>query len=160
MTILVKMLTLTRLQPKSKKEVMMSILLFATTGLTVSFIKKQTNKKLYWNLNCQWQTGAWYWTLVLKSQCRITTKILLSVPKALSGLAPQYTSCLLTVHSPVIPLSSSAADLWTVPRIRSKWAEGAFSHCGAVLWNKLPADQLNCASKALNKSIFIYAVLQ
>lgn len=107
MTILVKMLTLTRLQPKSKKEVMMSILLFATTGLTVSFIKKQTNKKTLLEFKLSVTNGG----LVLKSQCRITTKILLSVPKALSGLAPQYTSCLLTVHSPVIPLSSSAADL-------------------------------------------------
>lgn len=44
MTKLVKMLTLTRLQPKSKKEVMMSVLLFATTGLTVSFIRKKQTK--------------------------------------------------------------------------------------------------------------------
>lgn len=112
MIILVKMLTLTRLQPKSKKEVMMSILLFATTGLTVSFIKKQTNKKTLLEFKLSVTNGGLVLnTRVLKSQCRITTKILLSVPKALSGLAPQYTSCLLTVHSPVIPLSSSAADL-------------------------------------------------
>lgn len=68
MTKLIKMLTLTRPQPKSKKEVMMSILLFATTGLTVSFIKKQTNKKTLLEFKLSVTNGG----LVLNSSIEVT----------------------------------------------------------------------------------------
>lgn len=46
----------------------------------------------------------------------------------LCGLANQYISDLLSVNNPARPLRSSGADFLTVPSIRNKCAEGAFSY--------------------------------
>lgn len=53
---------------------------------------------------------------------------------------PQHISDLLCVYNPTRLLRSSGAALLTVLRIKSKCAEGAFTHYGPVPWNKLPAD--------------------
>lgn len=39
-----------------------------------------------------------------------------------------------------VSLKSSGGDLLNLHRIRSKHAEGVFSYCLPVLWNKLPVD--------------------
>lgn len=56
------------------------------------------------------------------------------------ALPPQHISDLLCVYNPTRLLRSSGAALLTVLRIKSKCAEGAFTHYGPVPWNKLPAD--------------------
>lgn len=43
----------------------------------------------------------------------------------------------------------SGADVWNVPRIRRK---GAFSYCGSVLWNELPADLRSITSLSAFKN--------
>lgn len=43
------------------------------------------------------------------------------------------------LYNLIRPLRSLGAELVTVPRIRPEHAEGAFSCCGPVLWNKMPA---------------------
>lgn len=100
-------------------------------------------------LNAVVASSAWkceHITPVFKSlhwppaQHRLTFKILLLVHKALNSLASQWISDLLSVNNQIRPPRSSGADPLTVPRIRFKCAEVAFSFCGPTLWNKPNAD--------------------
>ncbi len=65
---------------------------------------------------------------------------LLLVHRAVSCTAPQYLSDLLTNYHPIRSLRSSDMGLLNVPKVKTKSGKGGFSRCGAVLWNKLPAD--------------------
>lgn len=69
-----------------------------------------------------------------------TFLVLKSVWLTLALPPPQHISDLLCVYNPTRLLRSSGAALLTVLRIKSKCAEGAFTHYGPVPWNKLPAD--------------------
>lgn len=74
---------------------------------------------------------------------RIDFKILLLVYKALNGLGPKYICDLLINYEPSRPLRSSGTGLLTVPRVRTKHGEAAFSFYAPTIWNKLPE---NCRS--------------
>ncbi len=74
---------------------------------------------------------------------RIDFKILLLVYKALNGLGPKYISDLLLRYEPSRPLRSSGAGLLSVPRVKTKQGEAAFSYYAPYIWNKLPD---NCRS--------------
>lgn len=69
---------------------------------------------------------------------RIDFKVLLLVYKALNGLGPKYISDLLIFYEPSRSLRSSGAGLLTVPRVRTKHGEAAFSFYAPHIWNKLP----------------------
>ncbi|XP_037631145.1 uncharacterized protein LOC119491325, partial [Sebastes umbrosus] len=71
---------------------------------------------------------------------KIDFKILLLVYKALNGLGPKYISDLLLCYEPSRPLRSSGSGLLSVPRVRTKHAEGAFSFYAPNIWNKLPEN--------------------
>ncbi|CAJ1082756.1 hypothetical protein KUCAC02_009465 [Xyrichtys novacula] len=74
---------------------------------------------------------------------RIDFKILLLVYKALNGSGPKYISDMLIRYEPSRPLRSSGAGLLSVPRVRTKRGEAAFSFYAPHVWNKLPE---NCRS--------------
>ncbi len=74
---------------------------------------------------------------------RIDFKILLLVYKELNGLGPKYISDLLLRYEPSRPLRSSGAGLLSVPRVKTKQGEAAFSYYAPYIWNKLPD---NCRS--------------
>ena len=74
---------------------------------------------------------------------RIDFKILLLVYKALNGLGPKYISDLLIPYEPSRPLRSSGTGLLSVPGVRTKRGEAAFSFYAPHIWNKLPE---NCRS--------------
>lgn len=82
--------------------------------------------KILWSLHC----------LPVQYRC-FSFKILFCVHRAFHGFALLYISDLLTVYNPVRPLRSSGRDPLL---LESVCAEGAFSYCGSVLWNKLPVD--------------------
>ena len=74
---------------------------------------------------------------------RIDFKLLMLVLKALDGLAPSYSSELLTVRNPGRALRSTNQLLMEVPRSKYKhWGDRAFSVAAPRLWNKLPAEML------------------
>ena len=73
---------------------------------------------------------------------RIDFKILLLVYKALNGLGPKYISDLLVRYEASRPLRSSGTGLLSVPRIKTKHGEAAFSFYAPRLWNKLPENLL------------------
>ena len=64
--------------------------------------------------------------------------ILLLVYKALNVLGPKCISDLLVRYEAPRPLRSSRAGLLSVPRIKTKQGEAAFSFYAPRLWNKLP----------------------
>lgn len=80
---------------------------------------------------------------------RMDFKVLFTVYKSLSGLAPNYPSDPLTAYKPSRTLRASNTSPLTVPKIRSKSGEGAFSHYGLTLWNKLP-DHIRCTTAVLS----------
>lgn len=82
---------------------------------------------------------------------RIDLKILFTVCKAVNGLVSQYISDLFTTYIPLRTHTSSSANLQTVPRINNKSDEGAFSHYGSKLWNKLPDDHSITVSSLKSK---------
>lgn len=65
---------------------------------------------------------------------RKTEHITLIVYKSLNGVAPANISDLFTASKPSRTLRSPDTGLLTVPRIRSKSGEGAFSYHGPTLW--------------------------
>ncbi len=69
----------------------------------------------------------------------IDFKILLITYKALSGLAPQYLSELLTHYSPPCLLRSQNSGRLIIPRISKLTAGGrSFFYLAPKLWNNLP----------------------
>lgn len=74
---------------------------------------------------------------------RINFKALLLVYKSLNGLGPSYVSDLLLPYKPPRTLRSSDAGLLTIPRVKTKSGEAAFSHYATHSWNKLPQDIRN-----------------
>ena len=66
---------------------------------------------------------------------RIEFKILLSVYKVLNGFGPKYISDLLPSYR---PSRLSGTGLLSVPRVRTKHGEAAFSFHAPHMWNKHP----------------------
>ena len=83
---------------------------------------------------------------------RIDFKILLLVYKALNGLGPKYISDLLPRYEPPRPLRSSGTGLLSVPRVKTKYGEAAFSHYAPQIWNKLPESCRSAATLTSFKS--------
>ena len=72
---------------------------------------------------------------------RIEFKILLTVFKSLTGLAPGYLHDLLHPYQPPRALRSLNLSLLKKPRCRTRsFGDRSFAVCGPHLWNKLPAD--------------------
>ncbi|KAF7668705.1 hypothetical protein LDENG_00294700, partial [Lucifuga dentata] len=71
---------------------------------------------------------------------RIDFKILLLVYKALHGSGPKCIFDLIVQYEPSRPLRSSGSGLLSVPRVRTKHDEAAFSFSAPQLWNRLPED--------------------
>ena len=67
---------------------------------------------------------------------RIDFKILLLVYKAPNGLGPKHISDLLLWYEPSRPLRSSGTGLFSVPRVKTKHREAAFSFYALHIWNK------------------------
>ena len=93
---------------------------------------------------------------------RIDFKILLLVYKALNGLGPKYISDLLVRYEAPRPLRSSGTGLLSVPRIKTKQGEAAFSFYASRLWNKLPeylrlAETVNSFKSGLKTLLFTAA---
>ena len=90
---------------------------------------------------------------------RIDFKILLLVYKALNGLGPKYIQDLLVRYEPTRSLRSSGSSLLSVPRVRTKHGEAAFSFYAPQMWNKLPetcrsADTLSSFKSRLKTFLF------
>ena len=93
---------------------------------------------------------------------RIDFKILLLVFKALNGLGPKYISDLLIRYEPSRPLRSSGTGLLSVPRVKTKHGEAAFSFYAPHIWNKIPencrsADTLSAFKSRLKTFLFAAA---
>ena len=70
---------------------------------------------------------------------RIQYKILLTVFKCRSDLAPAYLVELLTPYAPTRSLRSSDKNLLEVPKTRLKtYGDRSFQVAGPILWNSLP----------------------
>ncbi|XP_068571421.1 uncharacterized protein [Cebidichthys violaceus] len=98
----------------------------------------------------------------LPVQQRIDFKILLLVYKALNGLGPKYISDLLLPYVPSRPLRSSGTGLLSVPRVRTKHGEAAFSFSAPHIWNKVPescrsAETLSSFKSRLKTFLFAAA---
>ncbi|KAK9522346.1 hypothetical protein VZT92_018819 [Zoarces viviparus] len=98
----------------------------------------------------------------LPVQQRIDFKILLLVYKALNGLGPKYISDLLLPYEPSRPLRSSGTGLLSVPRVRTKHGEAAFSFSAPHIWNKVPescrsAETLSSFKSRLKTFLFAAA---
>ncbi len=92
--------------------------------------------------------------LWLPVKFRIYFKIAVFVCKALSDLAPKYSSDLLIPYSPQRALRSNNQLLLTVPRCRCKTKGGrAFSAAAPKLWNSLPENVRLAPSLARFKSV-------
>ncbi len=90
---------------------------------------------------------------LLPVEYRIQFKILLFVYKALTGLAPNYLSDLLSHYHTIRPLRSSNALLLSVPKTRLKLKEDrAFSVAAPQLWNNLPLYLRSATSLQVFKS--------
>ena len=74
---------------------------------------------------------------------RLDFKILLLLYKALNGFGPKYISDQLPSYGPSRPLRSSGSGLLSIPKVRTKHGETAFSYYVPHIWNKLPE---NCRS--------------
>uniref|UniRef100_A0A3B3B5V6 Reverse transcriptase domain-containing protein n=1 Tax=Oryzias melastigma TaxID=30732 RepID=A0A3B3B5V6_ORYME len=83
---------------------------------------------------------------------RIDFKVLLLVYKALNGLAPKYMTDLLTQYVPARPLRSSGSGLLSVPRVRTKHGEAAFSFYAPQIWNRLPENLRSAETLSVFKS--------
>uniref|UniRef100_A0A3B3DTS3 Reverse transcriptase domain-containing protein n=3 Tax=Oryzias melastigma TaxID=30732 RepID=A0A3B3DTS3_ORYME len=83
---------------------------------------------------------------------RIDFKVLLLVYKALNGLAPKYMTDLLTQYVPARPLRSSGSGLLSVPRVRTKHGEAAFSFYAPQIWNRLPENIRSAETLSVFKS--------
>ena len=68
---------------------------------------------------------------------RIDFKILLLAYKALNGFGPKLISDLLLRYEPFTPLRLSGRGLCSVPRVKTKHGEAAFSYCASHIWSKL-----------------------
>uniref|UniRef100_A0A669DF59 Reverse transcriptase domain-containing protein n=1 Tax=Oreochromis niloticus TaxID=8128 RepID=A0A669DF59_ORENI len=79
-------------------------------------------------------------------------KVLMLVYKALNGLGPKYISDLLTQYEPSRSLRSSGSGLLSVPRVRTRHGEAAFSFYALYIWNKLPESLRSAETLSLFKS--------
>ena len=92
----------------------------------------------------------------LPIQARIEYKILLTVFKALNGLAPAYIEQLLNKRqnsSRSTRLNSN--NVLTVPTRKEMtvtWGERNFRFCAPYLWNKLPSSMRTCEGLSQFKS--------
>ena len=83
---------------------------------------------------------------------RIDFKILLLVYEAMKGFRPKYISDLQPRHEPSRPLRSSGSGLLSVPRVRTKPGEAAFSYYAPHIGtNSLKTAGLLRLSPLLNK---------
>ena len=83
----------------------------------------------------------------LPIKARIHYKILLTVYKALHGLAPEYIRDLLHIRSSLRTSRSSSSAQLTVPRVNTAYyGDRAFSVSGPKLWNSLPPQLQNTAT--------------
>ena len=91
---------------------------------------------------------------------RVRYKIILTVFKALNGLAPEYITALLTRYTPHRQLRSQDQNLLVVPDYRLKSFGGrSFSSVAPRLWNELPQhmrkiDTLAAFKVALKTHLF------
>uniref|UniRef100_A0A3P9BKS9 Reverse transcriptase domain-containing protein n=3 Tax=Maylandia zebra TaxID=106582 RepID=A0A3P9BKS9_9CICH len=83
---------------------------------------------------------------------RIDFKVLMLAYKALNGLGPKYINDLLTQYEPSRSLRSSGSGLLSVPRVRTRHGEAAFSFYAPYIWNKLPESLRSAETLSLFKS--------
>ena len=79
-------------------------------------------------------------------------KVLMLVYKALNGRGPKYISDLLTQYEPPRPLKSSGSSFLSVPRVRTRHGEAAFSFYAPHVWNKLPESLRSAETLSVFKS--------
>ena len=97
---------------------------------------------------------------------RIQYKIILTVFKALNGMAPGYLEELLRVYDPDRVLKSVGTKKLVQPKSKTKtWGDRAFSVAGPKLWNSLPVkmrtmDDLDEFKKCLKTHFFNIAFYQ
>lgn len=91
----------------------------------------------------------------LRVEERIVFKILLTIYKALNGMAPQYIKDILHKHEPRRHLRSNYKSLLAVPdKIRTKtYGDRAFSSAAPRLWNQLPENIKRAKSLTEFKSL-------
>lgn len=116
-----------------------------------SSLKERKWSTFYWSLN-HWAGLLYVIGWILKYCCW-----------AINGIRPKESSDLLVHYQPSRPLRSSGAGLLSIPRIRTKQGEAAFSFHVPHLWNKLLTwgllklsvhlnqDLKHCLSHPLNK---------
>ena len=81
------------------------------------------------------------WTTSLQfSDLYTGFKILILVYEVLNALGPKHISDLLLCYEPSRPLRSSGTGLLTVPRVKTKHREAAFSFYAPHIWNKPPEN--------------------
>jgi hypothetical protein len=90
---------------------------------------------------------------------RIEFKISLLTYKVLSTGQPSYLSTLISRAAPSRTLRSNKGLLLSVPRMKTKTGDRAFSACAPTLWNKLPlsvrsSDTLSAFRKHLKTHLF------
>ncbi|KAF7667413.1 hypothetical protein LDENG_00061870 [Lucifuga dentata] len=74
------------------------------------------------------------------SSFRMLLLRVLTKTRALHGSEPKYISNMILQYEPSRPLRSPGSGLLSVPRVRTKHGEAAFSFSAPQLWNKLPED--------------------
>jgi len=77
---------------------------------------------------------------------RTTYKTAVLTHKVLSTSMPPYLHNMLTVATPARPMRSAGAPLLSVPRVRTEFAQRAFSVAGPTVYNSLPANIRLCHS--------------
>ena len=76
---------------------------------------------------------------------QIIFKVCTLAHKCIHGNAPPYLCKLLQIYIPHRALRSSDDKfLLTIPRVRTKFGERAFSFNAPMLWNSLPRDVRHC----------------
>ena len=84
----------------------------------------------------------------LPAEFRKQYRVLLHVSRALNSLSSGYLAGMLEHHVPTRSLRSTDSMLLTVPRIRHRWGDRAFSRAGPFLGNNLPLAVRSVSSLA------------
>ena len=63
-----------------------------------------------------------------------------------------YLLALIKIYIPLRPLRSQNLSLLTIPKLKSKFAQRAFSYQAPIIWNNLPDDIKNSDSLSIFKA--------
>lgn len=75
---------------------------------------------------------------------RIQYKLATLMFQVHAGRCPAYLTDAVQLYTPSRSgLRSASSAVYSQPRLRTKFGERAFSYCGPVTWNNLPADIRN-----------------